>query len=178
MLNRFWTLQFRVALNPENIVPLRHLSLSCCKSYKTVPSKQQCTASEHSPRHQTHRPAQHLRWCHAGHVHAYERNYQTLNYNQQGCAPRWITMGTHTFLHLHEAYVFPCESFCLTHPCCKQPSIGTSTSNCHCEPATQTYIPPIPYVILQPLMRCTPVILFQDSKTAPDSGACFCRRRW
>ena len=30
---------------------------------------------------------------HAGHVHAYERNYQTLNYKLQGCAPRWITMG-------------------------------------------------------------------------------------
>ena len=30
---------------------------------------------------------------HAGHVHAYERNYQTFNYNLQGCAPRWITMG-------------------------------------------------------------------------------------
>lgn len=29
----------------------------------------------------------------AGHVHAYERNYQTYNYNLQGCAPRWITMG-------------------------------------------------------------------------------------
>ena len=29
----------------------------------------------------------------AGHVHAYERNFQTYNYNRQGCAPRWITMG-------------------------------------------------------------------------------------
>lgn len=29
----------------------------------------------------------------AGHVHAYERNYQTYNYNLQGCAPRWVTMG-------------------------------------------------------------------------------------
>ena len=29
----------------------------------------------------------------AGHVHAYERNYQTFNYQQNGCAPRWITMG-------------------------------------------------------------------------------------
>lgn len=31
--------------------------------------------------------------AYAGHVHAYERTFQTYNYNQQGCAPRWITMG-------------------------------------------------------------------------------------
>lgn len=37
--------------------------------------------------------AQCLYWCRAGHVHAYERNYQTLNYNMNGCSPRWITMG-------------------------------------------------------------------------------------
>ena len=29
----------------------------------------------------------------AGHVHAYERNYQTYNYAINGCAPRWLTMG-------------------------------------------------------------------------------------
>ncbi|CAK0783896.1 hypothetical protein CVIRNUC_007096 [Coccomyxa viridis] len=28
-----------------------------------------------------------------GHVHAYERNYQTYNYAINGCAPRWLTMG-------------------------------------------------------------------------------------
>ncbi|KAK9902776.1 hypothetical protein WJX75_005806 [Coccomyxa subellipsoidea] len=28
-----------------------------------------------------------------GHVHAYERTFQTLNYVQDGCAPRWLTMG-------------------------------------------------------------------------------------
>ena len=29
----------------------------------------------------------------AGHVHAYERTFQTLNYQVDGCAPRWLTMG-------------------------------------------------------------------------------------
>ena len=33
------------------------------------------------------------RWVGAGHVHAYERNYQTYNYQVNGCAPRWLTMG-------------------------------------------------------------------------------------
>jgi predicted phosphodiesterase len=28
-----------------------------------------------------------------GHVHAYERAYQTYNYQLDGCAPRWLTMG-------------------------------------------------------------------------------------
>lgn len=36
---------------------------------------------------------QHTEAAIAGHVHAYERNYQTLNYTVDGCAPRWITMG-------------------------------------------------------------------------------------
>ena len=29
----------------------------------------------------------------AGHVHAYERTFQTLDYTLDGCAPRWLTMG-------------------------------------------------------------------------------------
>ncbi|EIE19892.1 Metallo-dependent phosphatase [Coccomyxa subellipsoidea C-169] len=28
-----------------------------------------------------------------GHIHAYERTFQTLNYVKDGCAPRWLTMG-------------------------------------------------------------------------------------
>ena len=31
--------------------------------------------------------------CRAGHVHAYERTFQTVNYTLDGCAPRWLTMG-------------------------------------------------------------------------------------
>ena len=31
--------------------------------------------------------------CCAGHVHAYERNFQTYNYAINSCAPRWLTMG-------------------------------------------------------------------------------------
>ena len=29
----------------------------------------------------------------AGHVHAYERTFQVLDYTLDGCAPRWLTMG-------------------------------------------------------------------------------------
>ena len=43
----------------------------------------------------------------AGHVHAYERNYQTLNYKLQGCAPRWITMGESAAACL--CHVGPCR---------------------------------------------------------------------
>ncbi|CAL8468194.1 g7733 [Coccomyxa elongata] len=28
-----------------------------------------------------------------GHIHAYERTFQVLNYQLDGCAPRWLTMG-------------------------------------------------------------------------------------
>ncbi|BDA42117.1 Purple acid phosphatase 15 [Coccomyxa sp. Obi] len=28
-----------------------------------------------------------------GHIHAYERTFQVLNYKLDGCAPRWLTMG-------------------------------------------------------------------------------------
>jgi hypothetical protein len=42
-------------------------------------------------RHNIHWLSNHLVWT--GHVHAYERTYQVLNYQTDGCAPRWLTMG-------------------------------------------------------------------------------------
>ena len=35
----------------------------------------------------------------AGHIHAYERTYQTYNYQADGCAPRFITIGEHLTYH-------------------------------------------------------------------------------
>jgi hypothetical protein len=39
-------------------------------------------------------------------VHAYERNYQTLNYTINGCAPRWLTMGDHLPFKIGAIQVF------------------------------------------------------------------------
>ena len=50
----------------------------------------------------------------AGHVHAYERTFQTVNYTLDGCAPRWLTMGGLPFLSL--ACLVTAHACLLHHP--------------------------------------------------------------